>query len=800
MNLNPAQAEYIDNLKKDYPDTEEVSLRKSLVEAGWPDFEVEEAIIRFGFKTHQNIPASTAVVSQVEAPVTAAVSVKDRVDEGEELTAVKAKGQGKALILIIGGIFFVLGLVALGYYFYQDIFKGGSTNLTDETILTAIYDKLSSINQTNYEVAFSLDVVPREPGALSFVESFPLSESELLKYQRDADRLRDAEKIINELRLVGPRVTNYYANTPATSGASLTYPQQLSHINLTMQDPSGSPYKYERLDSGASFALTIKFETAEAYIIARPLNSFNSGEEDDQFTVVLGPNDYVYSRNFTEQATTPKLFGIFSLGELEGFLPADLQIKFALGGSIDNAETAPADARLTAEGSVSFGGANFSAAVEGIKKSDKYYGIVRNFPAFFSDLSQIRGKWIVFTEADLRNYGYNYFYDNFIPSDKNERQVATKKAQAEFLKILQLASDLKLLQIATPVERELVGEETLTRYTLRINQAALLPFVDALYNESKDSEFALSESDYQKMQATLKSSEFNQSFNYLSEHLKFSLWLDKQGYPVKFEQYVRHIPSPEARALKDQQIEFRLTLNLRDINKKLEIKEPEESITFDELMMIITGESIEEILIKRQEKNINDMQNALRKYQTWAGRFPGTLTELTLARELVPQAAGNKSSAYTNTEYTNQQNKRPFLATIPNDVYTKEPYEYMVVGEDFNLTYQINLPVFTTEINPKLYYTYNSLLQSNNQKQPVLVLKFSNGKNVANKEIISAVQKDDADTDKDGLADRLEEVFGTNVNKADTDGDGFTDREEITTRSNPLGPGRLGGTEERYLY
>lgn len=56
----------------------------------------------------------------------------------------------------------------------------------------------------------------------------------------------------------------------------------------------------------------------------------------------------------------------------------------------------------------------------------------------------------------------------------------------------------------------------------------------------------------------------------------------------------------------------------------------------------------------------------------------------------------------------------------------------------------------------------------------------------------SAGQQDfSKDTDKDGLPDQLETIYGTNPNNADTDGDGFKDGEEIEKGFNPNGPGKL---------
>ena len=47
------------------------------------------------------------------------------------------------------------------------------------------------------------------------------------------------------------------------------------------------------------------------------------------------------------------------------------------------------------------------------------------------------------------------------------------------------------------------------------------------------------------------------------------------------------------------------------------------------------------------------------------------------------------------------------------------------------------------------------------------------------------------DSDKDGLFDEEESVYGTNVNNPDTDGDGYKDGEEVDGGFNPTGSGKL---------
>jgi hypothetical protein len=53
------------------------------------------------------------------------------------------------------------------------------------------------------------------------------------------------------------------------------------------------------------------------------------------------------------------------------------------------------------------------------------------------------------------------------------------------------------------------------------------------------------------------------------------------------------------------------------------------------------------------------------------------------------------------------------------------------------------------------------------------------------------------DSDRDGLTDAEEAIFGTDPNKADTDGDGYSDGAEVAGLYNPAGPGKI--TANQYL-
>ncbi len=57
--------------------------------------------------------------------------------------------------------------------------------------------------------------------------------------------------------------------------------------------------------------------------------------------------------------------------------------------------------------------------------------------------------------------------------------------------------------------------------------------------------------------------------------------------------------------------------------------------------------------------------------------------------------------------------------------------------------------------------------------------------------LVATVAVTGADSDSDGLADRLETAIGTNPNTADMDGDGYSDYQELSAGFSPMGAGRI---------
>jgi Bacterial TSP3 repeat len=800
--LNLAQAEYINKLRESEPGIEDFVLQGMFKDAGWPQDEIDEAIRLYR-------GATTIAPYPPPASSTEAI-VENKVDNKNTAASVYAEATGpqsfKKVIIAGVALLGVFSLAGAAYFLIEKYANMGMVELTDETLLNHLYEKFSSIEKVNYNATFSLGIGEREEGAVAFSDLAPADPEVLAKYQRDYDRIRYIQKINSTLNGIRPR----FGSKPITA----LYPKTLGEVGLVSTDPLGGTYLYKRGADGTTYTLEVTLETIEAYeTLNRSTKLYGDmSDTEDKVdttttrTIILNQDSYVNTYGFDGKPAQPKLFGFLALEDIESFIPNNIFASFTFGGSIDNETDKPADAKGHFAGEVSLGDANFAIDLEGIKKDDMYFGIVNKIPTFFSMFSQLRGKWVGFTETDLRNYGYGEIYDDFIPSTENERKQKIDEAKAAMQKLLLVATKHRVVSISTGPVVEMDGEEKLTRYSLKLNKDSIVPFVEeaAIVLKEVDDEFSTEA--VEEMVTYLKSEDFDRSFAYLSDNVTFNIWFNGKGYPVKMEQKVRYVPSEAAPALKGKQINTTFTLELSGINQKLEVEEPKEFMTFNELMVEVTGKTLEEIKMENQQKNISAIRGGLNSYKEWTGSYPANLEELLKKRKEITKKVDNSKNALDDRYYNygnNIYNERPFIKQLPGDVYTGAAYEYTGSGADYKLTYNINLVPYTAEKNPSNYYYRNNGYDSysfsdygyedgsQSKVSKVLTPRFVEGINVATKDALSQANQNSKDTDGDNLADTLEAILGTNPKVADTDKDGFTDYEEITSGSNPVGPGKL---------
>ncbi len=803
--LSKEQREYLDILRTNYPTLDEGALRQALSGAQWPEEQIIEGLNYFHSKNLSSPPVTIAQEADVVSP----------------LHDVHSKRRAHFFaIIVIGVLIFGGTFVALGYYIVTQTTLFDPPPLTNENILSSVVMKLGEINTVNYSAEAGIAVVPRENGAMAFSMAVPATAEVLQKYQRDQDRFRDIADIRSVLS------TQYYQQdqllfSHGNSGAKYSpkineYPRDISGLVKKTEDPLGVSYGYARTLDGKGYTLTVTFETQEAVDVATGKGLYGSQnikkEQVNGKTVTISTNDYLATYNFKGKPTQPKFLGVFDLGQLEAFLPNDLSGKLSVGGTLEVGKESPSDARMQISGALSFGDGNFAFDAEGRKKGATYFGIINKLPTFFSSMSQLRGKWVSLTEEDLKNYGYTSFYDSLVPSEANERKLKIEKVRMQWKTLLTIAREEGLVAISAPVEKVIEGNEQLSKYKLTLVKEKILPFYERATTElasyGKDSILPRDE----KTLEYLKGNDFSLIAEYLKNSATMSLWIDRKGFPVKGEFVVRYVPSDEARALKDKQIDFTLLITLKDINKPVIVDVPKESITFDDLMVEITGKSKEELKLEQQAANVAKLKGAINQYYEWTGVYPEKLVDLKKLHKDVPHTPASTTNAIYSSGFNMDEyyKELPFLKNIPIDIYTKQefPYRsYMSGAPMYDFTYMMEIPPYKGTVNPSIYAfaeavgEYGSangkmLSREENKKRGMtLTPRFVNGKNTATKSShdisIEAQAYSMIDQDVDGLPDMLEEYFGTDAAKKDTDGDGFSDAEELIKGSNPLGPGQL---------
>ncbi|MCC2631147.1 MAG: hypothetical protein K0S38_956, partial [Candidatus Paceibacter sp.] len=284
----------------------------------------------------------------------------------------------------------------------------------------------------------------------------------------------------------------------------------------------------------------------------------------------------------------------------------------------------------------------------------------------------------------------------------------------------------------------------------------------------------------------LQSKSADQVFDYINKNTTLSIWANGDGIPVKFLLSIRMIPNVTTGPAAQKQINLDVAVTLNDINKKQKIDVPQDSISAEEVYMMFTGKTKEEVQAERQEQAVSKIRGALGTYSSLSGgTYPATLEDLKKkGSEIIPLNTNNNENYYG--EY--YKNKK-ILEVVPNDVVTKQPFMYSASGKTYKLTYTIDLAPYKK--GTQMYGLYQTDYTSGNTYK--IYLKYINGINTATEKALSeeALAAAKLDSDGDKVTNALEDYLGTNKNKADTDGDRTSDYDEITRGSDPLGPGYL---------
>lgn len=235
----------------------------------------------------------------------------------------------------------------------------------------------------------------------------------------------------------------------------------------------------------------------------------------------------------------------------------------------------------------------------------------------------------------------------------------------------------------------------------------------------------------------------------LFSRLNLSATMKNDGTPLVLAFTTRLAPKIKGDPLKDRQITLKTNIHFDSINIPVEVNAPNDAISLEDAALLLLGTDQETAQQKKQFESIEDLQSALEFFSNQNGAYPKEL------KELIGLTVDIRK-----------------VTTIPNDIFTKQPYVYEKTETGYTLQYEVQQP------------TDDNVFSSNG----VTV----EGTNTATELFFSEEGAKETDEDEDGLSAYEEAVrYGTSDSSTDSDGDGFSDKAEVNAGYNPAGEGTL---------
>jgi hypothetical protein len=594
------------------------------------------------------------------------------------------------LIFLVAGVILllVIGGAAAAYFLLSPAFR----HLPPDEVINRMLGRIDEIKSARYTLSMSLKMEPRDED----VKPLELERPELKKrkdaLRRDAERLEEWRSILSRLGTAKGRTGRYPLNL-----AEL-FPGNPEEI----RDPLGSPYGYRQEQGGADFTLHIQLETDAAAQKFREAMKFwgERVKESPREQLPLLRGRLVESHAGTasfyvplESSDVSPSLAWISEEDIWGFLPSDFSGELTIQGTGKAADGATEEAggAWGVQGNVSFSGMKLAADVKMRRKGNIFYVQLNELPTFgFLDVAAVKGKWIRVLPEDA----VGTFFEDVGEGSEEE----TEKIQKDLWRLARLVLDLiaeeKVIQVVREYPREKNERERMYHYEITLDETKFARLYRRLAErarrelENKEL-FPLNE----EIVTYLESPEFLKVYRALKHNTRYELWVDARTFfPRKFSSDYRFVPAGADKRFAGRQFHASATLRLNNINEPVTVEEPKQFIPFDEAYALLTKQSREEVMFRKQRRQVERIRGALRAYQKYTGRFPLQLAELTKKVSALPRAPGAKDEHESRLLLEYKKKNKPLLKTIPLDVYTQQPYGYWSNGSTYRLTYQMKLP------------------------------------------------------------------------------------------------------------
>ena len=570
-------------------------IEKNLVGVGWSPADVSEA---FTFISNIAV-ASTPPAAPSNVPLSPGKTPHHRFALPITILVI--------LVVLAGGIF----------AYIKKIGPFSSASMyTEATLLSGVLDKSESINTSSYSVSGSLNVGPRDKGAMPFV--LERSDEDFLeKYQNDVDRSKDVQNILSALRYSGQK------EYPASLSALKSNKNLYYYSNFSTEDPATSePYKYKITDGGKNFTLEVAFETPDAITQIRRGYRFIKSNTSIEGKKVAFTKD---SESYFFLSTTPPKPLLATFAESAQYLPGEMKVDMTLSAKADWQPEASPDWAFNIDANGDFGDLQYKVNIDALKKNKDYYFKINNIPSLFLGmLSNAKGVWVkISPEEKGDDYSYNPLSSIALGLPKQEESY--KEWRAEVVNLLHMAvkfaDEEKLMSFKKKPSAEKIDGRTLYRHELDMKKEKILPFYEKLLAEAQKSEiknYLFEDSGFVEY---LKSEEFDAVFDYYQKNIFVTLWTDAKGFPAMFEYRFRIVPSDEVEQMKDKQINLAIVLKISDINKPIVIETPSGAKSLDEIGGTVLDVARNKGANASIKANISNMRSSAELYYDAQGSY-----------------------------------------------------------------------------------------------------------------------------------------------------------------------------------
>lgn len=407
---------------------------------------------------------------------------------------------------------------------------------------------------------------------------------------------------------------------------------------------------------------------------------------------------------------------------------------------------------------ITAGGLAFAGDGELRKIGETLYGRVNEFPSLgVFDLHAVKGQWVAMSQDDLAGSGFD------ISAKLRTSVVENEHIVEQYRLLLKLMRELQVISIAKVLPPTAVDGLRYRRYVLAIDRTKLPLLYRQFIEQAKFGADAAFRFD-QVVAAVVENPELAATIDALFQNTTIEVWVQDQTFlPRQLSVSLRFVPPESVVKLAGKQYRLTFAMTLERVNQPVAITAPSPTISFDQAVTLVTGKPIAVVRADRQLRNVEAIRLALARYRRHAGIYPEALSELRQSPDEVPVGSG----------LSGESGSEPFLASLPTDLFTVQPYPYQREGDDYTLRYQIRL----------------------DGASPSPSVEYQDGDNTADQSSVSREATNVRDSDGDGLTDDEEHTrYGSNAYDQDTDGDGFADGVEVQNGYDPTGPGRLPGS------